>query len=406
MQNSADSQYFQAVLNPAAQSAARVEVNLGALAANYAFLQAQAGLSGAAGKPLELMPVIKADAYGHGLLPCARSLIANGAGWLAVGTVQEGALLRAGGVKQHLVALLGCLGRDDIDLALSERIIPFVASFEQLERFAARAESKSAGAPAQIALKFNTGMNRLGFFPGELSALLDWLAAHPGLEPAIAASHLAAADEDEGAAQTDAQIQVFATVCGELKKNYPALKTSLYNSAGFLAHAHKFASDLARPGLTLYGANPLAGTALNRPEFDAGLSQAMQVWAPVVQVHPLKQGEAISYGATFTAPRDMRVAIVAAGYSQGYSRGLSSRGEPPRAQMNLHGTRCPVLGRVCMQLTAVDVTGLARVREGDQAWLLGGPGDAAISANELAAWWGTIPYEVFCMLGAVNARTY
>ena len=330
-------------LDPAAQSAARVMIDLEALAANFNFLKKCT--------ETELMPVIKADAYGHGLLPCANRLVSAGAAWLAVGTVREGALLREGGVDLPLIALLGCLDPDDAELALRQAIVPFAGSIAHLKTIAAKAGKN----PAKVALKFNTGMNRLGFTPEDLPALLEWLAANPAVRPVVAASHLASADENGGVRQTDRQIREFSGICQALRVQYPAINTSLYNSAGLLAHSHKFATDLARPGLTLYGANPLYGTALNRPEIDAGLRAAMQVWAPVAQVHPLKRGESISYGATFTAPCDMRVAVVAAGYAQGYSRGLSGQSGPSRlpgksggSEMNLHGRRCPVLGRICM----------------------------------------------------------
>jgi alanine racemase len=126
----------------------------------------------------------------------------------------------------------------------------------------------------------------------------------------------------------------------------------------------------------------------------------MQAAAPVVQVHDLPKDASVSYGATFTAERDMRVAVVAAGYADGYSRGLSNRGE-----VLLAGRRARILGRVCMQLTVVDATGLEGVHAGSWATLLGGEGPEAVRPEELAEWWGTIPYEVFCLLG-LNRKTF
>ena len=124
----------------------------------------------------------------------------------------------------------------------------------------------------------------------------------------------------------------------------------------------------------------------------------MEVQAPVVAVHPLPRGASISYGRTYVAGQDMVVAIVAAGYADNYSRGLSNKG-----CILVHGRRAPILGRVCMQLTAVDVTEIPRVAPGDPAFLLGGEGDQRIRPEELAGWWETIPYEVFCLLG-MNRR--
>ena len=389
MYNENNRKQIQSALNAAAQSPARVTIDLNALEDNYNYLRKSSGQA--------LMPVIKSDAYGHGLLPCAKRLSAAGAEWFAVGTVGEGAMLRENGLKQRVTALLGCLTPSDIDLALTREIIPLAGSFEQLEAISARAGKNTI----PTALKFNTGMNRLGFSLSDLGELLNCLAQSPAIIPALAVSHLASADEDSGIAQTDTQIQIFQKIVEELRRHYPKIGTSLYNTAGLLAHAHKFKTDLARPGLALYGANPLSGTGLNRPEIDISLKPVMQVWAPVVQKRLLPKGESISYGAAFTAKQDTWTAIIASGYSQGFSRGLSGR-----ADVNIHGQRCPLLGRVCMQLAAVDVSGLSTISEGDRAWLLGGPGARPITPGELAAWWGTIPYEVFCMLGAVNTREY
>jgi alanine racemase len=126
----------------------------------------------------------------------------------------------------------------------------------------------------------------------------------------------------------------------------------------------------------------------------------MEVVAPVFSVHGLKAGESVSYGRTFTASREMRVAVVGAGYADNYSRSLSGRGE-----VVLHGKRAPILGRVCMQMTAVDATDIPQAKAGDPAYLLGGPGERPVTPEELAGWWGTITYEVFCLLGQ-NARTH
>ncbi len=376
-------------MDTALQSPAGVIINLDALESNYRYLCKHTGMT--------LMPVIKADAYGHGIVPCAQRLAAAGAGWFAVGTVAEAGLLRENGIGQRLVSLLGCLTAADIDLAINRKVIPFVGSFEQLAAISAR----SGNNQVKVALKFNTGMNRLGFSLSEMGELIQWLAQHPGVEPELAASHLASADENGGIEQTDNQIKTFKIIAEELRRNYPLIKTSLYNSAGLLAHAHKFKTDLARPGLALYGSNPLAGTDLNQPGTDTALKPVMQVWAPLVQKRLLRKGEGISYGATFIAPDDIHVAIVAVGYAQGFSRGLSGK-----AELNIRGVRCPVLGRVCMQLVAVNINDVPEAAEGERVWILGGPGARPISAAELSAWWGSIPYEVFCLLGSVNAREY
>ncbi len=376
-------------LDPQAQSPAKVEIDLPALAANYIYLKKQTSSM--------LMPVIKADAYGHGIVPVCRTLAGAGAEQFAVGTVEEGALLRETGFGGSLLALLGALAPEDVDLAIENRVTVIAGSAEQIRRIGARAN----GRDVLVALKFNTGMNRLGFVPGSLGSLFALLEENPCVKPVLAVSHLASADEDGGVQATLRQIEVFKDVVRAVKLRFPEIKISLYNSAGLLAYSKEFATDYVRPGLALYGANPLFGTKFNRPEIDAALKPVMRVKAPVVQVHPLLKGESISYGGTFTAPEDMQVAIVAAGYAQGYSRGMANKSE-----MSLNGKRCRVLGRICMQLVAVDTSNQPEAAEGDFAYILGGEGDNPVASHELAAWWGTIPYEVFCLLGSMNARNY
>jgi alanine racemase len=171
----------------------------------------------------------------------------------------------------------------------------------------------------------------------------------------------------------------------------------LVNSAGILAYP-ELHFDGQRPGISLYGSNPFWGTRWEAK--GQSLLPAMEVMAPILSVHDLAKGQTISYGRTFTAPRDMQVAIVACGYADNYSRSLSNKG-----WMLVHGKRAPVIGRVCMQLTAIDITHIPQTRPGDQAYVLGGQGKERILPEELARWWGTITYEVFCLLGQ-NPREY
>ena len=176
-----------------------------------------------------------------------------------------------------------------------------------------------------------------------------------------------------------------------MKAVFPGLKTSLTNSPGLLCWP-SYVGDLARPGVTLYGGNPLHGT--DRAKLGMGLLPVMEMAAPVLSVHPVVKGATVSYGCLYTAPKDIRAAVVGAGYADGYPRSLSMRGS-----VLIRGPRAPILGRVCMQMCIVDVTDIPGVEPGDTAYLLGGSGPLAIRPEELAEWWGTISYEVFCALG-------
>ena len=363
-----------------------VRIDRGALRANYRLL---------AGKGSRLMAVIKSDAYGHGLAETAEVLAEEGAESFAVGTVEEAVQLRECGCAGRIVSLLGPIDAWEYPAMWEHGVLPFVGNGDQLAKLADAARKQDR--PLDICLKFDTGMSRLGFRLEGMDVLLDRLADLPGVRPVMAASHLATADEPEKAEYVRRQGELFAAIVARLRGAGYDVEASLANSAGILGHPEVH-HQTQRAGIALYGVNPFAGTG--REQLGRGLTPAMSVSVPVLEVHDLPRGGSISYGCTFTADRDMRVAIVAAGYADCYSRGLSGKG-----WMNLRGKRAPILGRVCMQLTAVDAGAVQDVRVGDTAWLLGGPGEGSVLPGELSSWWGTIPYEVFCLLG-LNRREY
>jgi alanine racemase len=240
-------------------------------------------------------------------------------------------------------------------------------------------------------------MSRLGFSVDEAGAVADTLDGLTHLRAVLACSHLATADDPEQVGYVQEQSARFGRALHALRTRGLGVQGSLANSGAVFGHPETH-HDLQRPGIALYGCNPFHGTAWE--ESGRGLRQAMDVVTRLVQVRTIPAGQTVSYGRTFTAPQDMRIGIVAVGYADNYSRGLSSR-----AQMLLRGKRVDVLGRVCMQLTAVDLGSVPEAAVGDEVHLLGGPGENAITAEELAAWWGTITYEVFCLLGQ-NPREY
>jgi alanine racemase len=371
---------------PIAHNYLRTTVRLSHIVANYKLMRGYGG---------HVLAVVKADAYGHGLIETARALTGAGCDAFAIGSVAEGAALRDAGCAASIVSLLGPVVSEDDGLALEKDVIPFVHDYGQLERLAAAAAK--VGKKAKVALKFDTGMARLGFTEADVPHLLTRLGALPAIEPVMVSSHLATADDPTAFDYVSSQGGRFARICQALRHGGLTFEASLCNSAGILAHAADFGFEARRAGIALYGVNPFLGT--DQEHLGQGLVQAMETTTRIVSVHDLPRGASISYGRTFIAERDMRVAIVAAGYADAYSRGLSNKGF-----MCLTGRRVPILGRVCMQLTAVDVTGLDP-KPGDAIHLLGGEGSAAISADDLAVWWGTISYEVFCLLG-LNPRQY
>ena len=350
--------------------------------------------------PVErLIPVVKADAYGHGLLPVTQALAQCGARSFAVNTVSEALDLRAEGLGDaandgaFCLALLGAPTAEEMTQAATADIVPIVHDHHSLNLAAAHG---SPDRPLRIAVKWNTGMARLGFSPEDAPALIERLSSLPNLKPVLCVSHLAAADAPEQDGYTHQQIHIFTTIVQHMRR-FPAVRATLANSAAALGHPSA-AFDLVRPGIALYGGNPFHGTC--RAELGAELERAMDVGAPVLHIRRIRAGEKLGYGRAFTAPRDMRIGIIGIGYSGGYARAFSNRG-----QIMARGKRVAILGRVCMDMIFIDLSETPDVQSGDTAWLLGGPEANAVAIGELADAWGSISYEVFCLLGR-NPRAY
>lgn len=356
-------------------------INLSAVARNFHKL----------GAPAKLLPVIKADAYGHGLTEVAQSLARAGAVRFAVGLAEEGSILRQLGHDQDILLLMGCLSAGDWELALRYQLMPIIGTFEDL-KLGAELTARYPGKKLSIAIKADTGMSRLGFNLDEAGAMADLLAQTPGLEPRLLVSHLACADMPEEEEFTASQIKTFAEFHSALSARFPGLDRSLGNSAATISGCDY---EIARPGLALYGANPLPG-----PD-KLGLELAMSVSTPIIHVRELKQGQSVSYGRIFTAEKPMRIAIAACGYATGFGRKLSNN-----AEMLVNGKRVPQIGRVCMSMACLDITNVDTVRRGDRAWIMGGEGEKPVTAIEIAKTLDTIPYEVFCVMGGLNPRVY
>ncbi|WP_035244438.1 alanine racemase [Desulfonatronovibrio hydrogenovorans] len=364
----------------------KVEIDLTAIRHNYRCL---AGMTRA-----RILPVIKADAYGHGLLPVAAALGSEGADMFAVGTVDEACLLKKEVPGKKVYSLLGPADHNDAQKLALFKIVPFIHSWSQLKSLVSLT---STGQRQSIVLKFDTGMTRLGFKPQDAEQLCLFLKKRPDLMLEAVSSHLACADDPAMRAVTSSQHERLHRVQEIFQKQGLDCMKSMGNSAATLEESMTPA-DLVRPGIALYGVNPFQGTAFQSK--GAGLKPAMEVSAPVLAVKALKKNQGVSYGLSFTAPRDMLVAIIGCGYADGYSRSLSNR-----AWMSFKGSRLPVLGRVCMQLTAVDASQAPEIRPGNEVLILGRETGSGISIYQLAGWWNTVSYEVLCVLGK-NQRTY
>lgn len=347
------------------------------------------------GDPARLMPVIKSDAYGHGMLPVAERLAALGALRFAVGTVSEGIELRRKGFNQDLYLLLGCMGRDEWELAARHDLTPLVSSFDDLTL---AGSAVSDNKPLKIAIKCDTGMSRLGFGVGDWPLLLERLSLMKGINPQMLVSHLACADMPEEEDFTTRQIEIFDSFYRSLAATFPHIGRSLGNSAAIL-RKKTGVDDISRPGIALYGGNPIIGEG-----DDLRLEWVMSVSAPVIHVRNLEAGQSVSYGRTFIAPGPMRIAVLGIGYANGINRRLSNNFE-----FLLGGRRVKTIGRVCMGMTMADISHATDVKIGDRGWILGGvdkEGRPGATPQEMASQLGTIPYEILCLLGGLNPRVY
>jgi len=341
---------------------------------------------------VKMLAVVKADAYGHGLLPVSRKLAAAGVDYLGVGSLEEGLRLRQAGINLPVLLLLGILP-EEADQAVAASLEVALFRLDVAQALAAAAAQQ--GKKARVHVKVDTGMGRLGVLPQEVLAFLTGLKKLRHLKVMGLISHLATADQEDKT-YTHKQLQEFAELVEAARGEGWKLPLSHIANSAALWELPKAHWGLVRPGLMLYGSPP----SPDRPP-PVDLKPVMSLAARVLQVKRLPPGSSISYGCTYTTPEWCDLAVLPVGYCNGYSRRFSNRGE-----VLIHGRRAPIRGRVCMNLTMVEVTGLPQVKEGDRAVLLGRDGEDCLGAEELAGWAQTISYEIFCALGTANLKRY
>ena len=368
----------------------RAEIDLAALAHNYRELRRLAAPSA------RMMAVVKADGYGHGAIRVSETALANGADWLAVARISEVVQLREGGIEAPLLLFGLCFPEYVAYLAENNTR----ASVNSLE--SARLLSEEAGrlgVRLKVHIKVDTGMGRLGIVSGGINraarSILD-LAELPHLEIEGLYTHFASADSsDKDFARK--QLHLFLELLAELKKhNFEVPLRHAANSAATieLPESHL---DLVRPGIAQYGLWPSGES--DRSLID--LKPVMSLKSRIIQLKEVPAGFKISYGCTYETENPTRIATVPVGYADGYNRLLSSRGA-----MLLHGVRVPVVGRVCMDLTMIDVGGVKGVEIGDEVVWLGRQGEEIISAEGMADSLQTINYEVVTSITARVDRDY
>ncbi len=361
------------------------EIDLDALRHNAGVVRERVG------NACRIMAIVKAGAYGHGMLETARAL-AGITQVFGVACVSEARVLKAA-LPEAQIHLLGPALPHEREEVVREGFVPPVSSFEEAAAYSALGSEAARGKAVRVHLAVDTGMGRIGVWEAEALEAAGRMLRLPGLKIAGIASHLPVADEDE--AFTGAQLRRFGTLVRALRElGLDAPLVHSLNSAGVIRFSSE-AHDMVRVGLMLYGSSPI-------PDFQRRLRPVMALKTRVSLVREVGAGRGISYGRTFISERPMRVATLAAGYADGYQRRLSNEG----AAVLIQGRRCHLLGRVTMDQIMVDITALGGVAPGDEAVLMGRQGSEEIFACELAEKAGTIAWEIFTGVGVRVARTY
>ena len=339
----------------------------------------------------EIIAVVKANAYGHGAVEVGRALEAAGVETLACADIEEGVALRQGGLGCPIL-VFGAMSVSDLGGIFEHGLTPTVST-----PWAARALAQAAadrGVRLRCHLKVDTGMNRLGFRHDNLARTLPDLLASPHLEIDAAYTHFATADRPESPAFDEQRARFDRALAALGSLGLRNLRRHAANSAAIIRDSRTW-YDAVRPGLLLYGLVPPPLAAA-----DLALRPALSLVSRIVAVKGVRPGEGSGYGLNWTATEPRTLAVVPAGYADGLDLRLGGRGV-----VLVRGRRMPIVGSVCMDMIMIDVTGLD-VSPGDEVVLIGRQGDETITAREVAATIGTIPWEVVCRLGSRIARTF
>src|SRR6266404_4764461 len=365
------------------------EIDLDALANNLRVIRAEVG------SEVSVMAAVKADAYGHGAVPCARRLEAEGVDWFGVAMPEEGIELRQAGIGKPILCLGGFWAGQE-SACLQQRLTPVVYRLDMIESLDRAA--RSVGVIADVHVKIDTGMGRLGVQFDQVPEFCAALKSFPNLRVEGLMTHFAAADDHDREDFTKEQLKRFQQVVSLFRERgfNPSLIHAANSAATFAFPESR--DDLVRPGGALYGfvrdvfPNDIAAPPL-RP--------VMSLHSRIMLLKKVGKGENLGYGCTFETARDSLIATIPIGYDDGYCRALSSRG-----RVIVCESFAPVVGRVSMDLTLVDVTNVPGVKLNDRVTLIGRAGDLSITAEEIAETIGTISYEVTCGISTRVPRLY
>ncbi len=369
-----------------ASSPTWAEVDLDAIATNTRAIRRWVG------ERVQIIAVVKADAYGHGAIPVARTVLTAGADRLAVHRLGEGIALRQVGIEAPILVMAPLMPEEAPEV-VRWRLTPTLSIIEAAQ--ALDAAARGAGRVIPVHVEVDTGMGRAGISPEDTVDFLRALWTMDGLQVEGLYTHFATADESDPSF-TMRQLRRFEEVITVLESI--GIRVPLRHAANSAA-TMRFRSahfEAVRPGLALYGMRPSMEW---EPPFP--LHPAMTLKSRVIRVWTLAPGESVGYGRTFIAERESRMALVPIGYGDGYPRALSNRG-----YVLIRGQRAPVRGRVSMDQIVVDVTEIPDVKVGDEVVILGRQGEAEICAEELATWAHTINYEITTRISPRVPRIY
>jgi len=372
----------------AAQRPTWAEINLDNLIHNFRVTRAAVGAAA-------IMPAVKADAYGHGAIQCARALESAGADWFGVALPEEGFNLRQGGITRPILCLAGFwTGQEESIIA--NRLTPVMFQVDGLD--ALNREARKIGRIVDYHLKIDTGMGRLGVQSSELEGFLDDATRFESLRLDGLMTHLASADNNDQNLFTEQQISLFERAIEAVQsKGHSPRWIHAASSAGALAYP-RARGNLVRPGGVLYG---LWRDVISPSTEPLDWRPVMSLRTRIVLVKTVQAGTPLGYGGTFVTARESRIATIAIGYEDGLRRELSNRG-----QVIVRGLPAPIIGRVSMDLTLIDVTDVEAASINDEVVIIGSQGESQITAEEVAAQIGTISYEVTCGISNRVPRFY
>ena len=369
---------------PLNQRPTRIVVDLDAVGGNLRAIRQRVGVP--------VMAIVKANAYGHGLVPVARHLVAQGAEQLGVAFVEEGEALRRAGITAPILVLGGILGRQVASLLRNDLEIT-VSSLDKLRQVEAAAEA--LGRKAVIHLKVDTGMERIGVHSYSCGPLIEAALASGWCTVKGVYSHLACADDPDDP-MTALQLARFHDACGHFTRLGARMPIRHLANSGGILHYPDTWLDMVRPGIALYGVLP---DPRSRRTID--VRPALELRSQVVYFKVVHVGRPVSYGATWAPSADTRIVTIPLGYGDGYPRALSNRG-----QVLIRGRRLPIVGRVCMDQFMVDLGPDGTAYNGDEVVLIGRQNGETIRVEDLAAQADTIGYEILTRLNDRIPREY